>query len=157
MKYIFYSIKSIDNDEIVYVGSTVNYKKRMSRHKSDYKSENSKNYGKPLYIYIRDNGGFNNYEFEIIDEVECECKKDALMIENKYIEQYKPKCNIVKPGAFLEAGSEKEYMKQYREANKQKISEYNKQYMKEYYARKKAEKIQNITINNSSNISININ
>jgi len=163
MKYIFYSIKQIDNDEVVYIGSTTNYKQRINEHKSRSKNENDKDYNKPLYIYIRDNGGFNNFIFDIIDEVECECKKDALTIENKYINEYNCKYNKQKPGAFLEAGGRKEYY----EVNKQKISEYGKlyreankqkksQYMKEYYARKKEQKInQNITINNSNNININ--
>ena len=156
MKYIFYSIKSIDNDEIIYVGTTTNYKKRMIQHKSRSKNENDKEYNKPLYIYIREQGGFNNFEFDIIEEVECDNKNEALVIENKYIEQYNCKCNKHKPGAYHIAGGKKEYDKLYQQANKQKKSEYDKQ----YYARKKEQKIQNITINNSNNsnnITININ
>jgi len=153
MKYFFYSIKSKIDDEIVYIGSTTNYKRRISEHMGRCKNENDDAYNKPLYKYIREQGGIDNFEFEIIEEVECDNKNESLAIENKYIEQYNCKCNKRKPGAFLDAGSRKEYMKQYQEANREKLNEY----MKEYYARKKAEKVQNITINNSSNISININ
>jgi excinuclease UvrABC nuclease subunit len=153
MKYIFYSIKSIEDDEIIYVGSTTNYKNRLSRHKHNCNKLNNEKYYVPLYKYIREQGGFDQFKFEIIEQSEYDNKNDALMIENKYINEYKPKCNITTPGAIINAGSEDEYKKMYRQANKQKISEYNKQYR----ARKKAEKIQNITINNSNNISININ
>jgi len=167
MKYTFYSINQIDNDEIVYIGSTIDYKRRMRHHKSRCKNENDKEYNKPLYIYIREQGGFNNFIFDIIDEVECDNKNEALAIENKYINEYKPKSNVAKPGALLEAGSRKEYDKLYREANKDKMKEYMKQYReankqkkseydKQYRARKKAEKIQNIyNIQHVENLTIN--
>ena len=44
----------------VYVGSTTNFRKRKNQHKECCTNVNSKKYGYPVYLYIRDNGvGFD--------------------------------------------------------------------------------------------------
>ena len=53
-----YHIRTIESKMFAYVGSTTNFKQRCSTHKSRCKN----GYNSPIYIYIRDNGGFELYE-----------------------------------------------------------------------------------------------
>ena len=41
----------------IYVGSTTNFKQRKKEHKADCHNENNKNYNRPVYKFIRENGG----------------------------------------------------------------------------------------------------
>jgi predicted GIY-YIG superfamily endonuclease len=54
MKYTFYKISHIDYPELLYIGSTKDFRKRKNRHKYDCYHENETNYNIELYQYIRD-------------------------------------------------------------------------------------------------------
>jgi hypothetical protein len=52
--YIIYQIKALDNNlDFSYVGSTENFIKRKSNHKTFCNNVNKKNYNKKLYQFIR--------------------------------------------------------------------------------------------------------
>ena len=53
--YTFYKIYKNGCEN--YIGSTVNYRKRKNYHKSCCNNEKSINYNFPVYKYIRENGG----------------------------------------------------------------------------------------------------
>ena len=64
MKIDFYMIKSKSMlDDKVYVGQTSNINSRMSHHKC----LSNKMLCNPLYDYIRDNGGWDNMDYTILE------------------------------------------------------------------------------------------
>ena len=67
----------------VYIGSTKQIKQRIFDHKSECK----RNGTQPIYMFINVNGGFDNWAFEILDEIEVEGKK-RYEIEREFIEKY---------------------------------------------------------------------
>ena len=77
------------NNEPVYVGSTTNFTKRKHTHKS-----NSLTKTLPLYKTIRENGGFDKFQIVPIEEFECNNKIQAVIREQKYIDELKPNLNM---------------------------------------------------------------
>ena len=58
-----------------YVGSTTNLTKRKYLHKSVCNNVNDKAYNCYLYQYIRENGGFHNWDFIEIEKFDCKTKE----------------------------------------------------------------------------------
>ena len=82
-----YEIKSKDKSVTgTYIGSTWDMKYRQQKHKTRYNNKNSKDYNFPLYIYIRENGGWDNFEMTIIDSGECEDVRELHCAEQFYID-----------------------------------------------------------------------
>ena len=88
-----------------YVGSTKDIKNRMRIHKLDCENKKLK-----LYNYINENGGWDNWTYEIIKEVDVDDRKKY---EIEQIELLKPTLNSVKP--FLGTTAEYRKSKQWRE------------------------------------------
>ncbi len=65
-----------------YIGSTFDMKGRKQKHKNFCNSPQCKQYNYKVYQYIRANGGFANWKFEILVEKEFE-NKPALLIKEK--------------------------------------------------------------------------
>ncbi len=89
---------STDDTKEFYIGSTDQMKMRMSQHKSCYNSGYKQ---RKLYGYIRRNGGFENWKFEILEEVEGEQIYDKPLKEAEYIRTLKPTLNTTTPGMNL--------------------------------------------------------
>ena len=108
---------------LIYIGSTIqSLNDRLRGHKNDYicfKKGTNKRY---CYSYkVLEN---NNYKIELIKNYPCESKKELEREEGKY-QQIITCCNK------LVAGRTKiEYMKEYREKNKDRIKEQKKEYNK---------------------------
>ena len=102
-----------ENIKECYIGSTTNFQKRKSRHKSycQTMTNNSK-----LYNFINSNGGFNNFEFEIIAHVPCNSIKELRKIEGEYILKNNSSLNMKVAGR-----TRAETDKAYRENNVEKI------------------------------------
>ena len=96
----------------IYVGSTTNFKRRMSEHKSKCNNENGKYYNLLVYRFIRDTGGFKNWSVVKIRDVVCEDKYDLITEERKEFE---------KLGATLNSHYPERSDKQYRKDNKEKL------------------------------------
>jgi len=93
-KKCVYKLKCKDtNITEFYIGSTTNFNKRKPTHKSDSNNLNSNNYCFPLYMFINVNGGFNNWEFEVIKEYKFITKKELIMNEQYYKDLLKPELN----------------------------------------------------------------
>ena len=60
----------------IYIGSTTNFTKRKHEHKSICNNINTKDYNNQKYIFIRENGGWNNWEMIEIEKVQCHSKRD---------------------------------------------------------------------------------
>jgi hypothetical protein len=127
MEYIFYKI-SCNNPDIkyTYVGSTKNLRHRLWQHKSDVTNEASKAYNLPLYKTIRENGGCNNWRIDPIGKGIFEKRVDALIEEQKYINDNKSTLNTHK--AVMTKEDNDNYKKQYVINNPEKVKESNKKY-----------------------------
>ena len=102
-----------------YIGSSMNFHNRQQKHKYSWNDEKSKEYNKKLYKYIRDNGGFDEWNFEILEMGEYEdkyCMKDR---ERYFIETLIPTLNCAIPNRTNE---------EWREDNKDKVYNYKKKY-----------------------------
>jgi hypothetical protein len=92
-----------------YIGSTTNKYKRKQLHKSCCNNENDKKYNFYVYQFIREHGGFDNFDFIILEEYSCENKTQLLMKEREWIELQKPTLNCVRP--FITEEERKEQKK----------------------------------------------
>ena len=118
MEIIIYKIYCKNNEiKDCYIGSTGNIKTRIQVHKYSCNNENSEKYNQYKYVYIRENGGFDNWNYDIL----CKCPKaDRYKMERWYIENCK-ESNLNKS---IPTRTNKEYKKEYYQKNKDKIKEY---------------------------------
>ena len=123
---VIYKIQHNDNESLCYIGSTCNFKCRKNQHKTVCMNENDKGHNYKLYQMIRENGGWDSFKCVVIEEYPCETKRQLNIREEEYRVNFNANMNSQK--AFRDI---KEYEKQYRKENKDKIKEYNKQYRME--------------------------
>ena len=118
-KSIIYKICCKDiNIKEIYVGSTANeLRKRKSKHKSDCNNVNSHSYNLNVYKFIRNNGGFSNWDIVEIEKYNCNDKQELHKRERFYIELL---------GASLNSQIPNRSKKEYDEDNKDKILEKEK-------------------------------
>jgi len=121
MSYLVYKIYCKDTSITdVYIGSSKNFVSRKYMHKSYCNNENTRYYNFKLYVFIRENGGFDNWEFEVLEE-DIQDKVQALVREKYYIQFFSASLNCRNP--FRNDGETKEYHKEYYEKNKEEILE----------------------------------
>jgi hypothetical protein len=91
---IFYKIvcKDLTINEL-YVGHTTNFRQRKAKHKSACKNSDIQ-----VYRFIRENGGWNNWDMIQIHTQSCINLNDAKSIERKYIETLFATLNGTMPG-----------------------------------------------------------
>ena len=114
MEYTFYKIQ-VGNE--CYVGSTKNFKNRMTEHKQ--KSNcliNDKHYNIKVYQSIRE-VGWDKIDIIIIDKIIYNSKREAEDMETKYMLMFNAKLNSCYP---------KRSMKKYQLDNKEQISNQRK-------------------------------
>jgi hypothetical protein len=120
-----------------YIGSTTNKNRRKQQHKSVCNNENDKSYNLRVYQFIRNNGGFDNFDLIVIEEFNCENKNQLKRRERYWIEERKPTLNKQIPTRtkqeYHEQNKERiiEHQKQHYEENKEQILEYQKQHYEE--------------------------
>ncbi len=143
--YIMYMIKcGDDNIEGCYIGSTKDFKGRKHVHKNNCNNENLQNYNLRLYKFIRNNGGWNEFEMKPIEEFRCDSKLQARIREQYWIEYHKSDLNSNNAYTSEEQGkiqgkeyraNHSEYDKEYYANNQDKIKDYlktNKDKIAEY-------------------------
>jgi len=116
--------------EEIYIGSTINKRNRKNQHKSACNNPNTKDYNCYKYQFIRDNGGFENFDMIVIEAFTCNSKNELECRERYWIETLKPELN-----KYIPTRTQKEYRKEYYEENKEEL---NKKH-KEYYEKNKEE------------------
>ena len=105
-----------------YVGSTTNLRKRRAAHKTNCNNPNSKPYNCFVYQFIRDHGGFENWQVVSIENVVDCLNSDMLRARERYwIETLQSELNKQVPTRTT---------KQWYEDNR----EYQLNKMKEWYA-----------------------
>jgi hypothetical protein len=87
--YTIYRITHKDFPKLNYIGSTLNFKDRMKKHRNDFYNPKRDSYRKKLYTYIRENHiNFCDLNFEILDTIESEDYLQVRTEEQNYIEMY---------------------------------------------------------------------
>jgi hypothetical protein len=118
----------------IYVGHTTDPTSRKYKHKGSCNNPKHTHYTQYVYQFIRDNGGWDNWELIIIECISCIDVHDARATERKWLETLNATLNSCIPSR-----TEKEwYMdnkdrviektKQYYAQNKEVINEKHKQY-----------------------------
>ena len=151
-----YKLEHIEDESLIYVGHTTNFKQRKAQHKQRCNNENNKEFNRKLYTMMRENGGFEMFKMIEIEKYKCNDRREAEKRENEVMKELKATMNKIR--SFVTEEEHKDKIKQYYEDNKEKKKEYRednkdkaKQYYednkykilknkKEYYLRKKGEK-----------------
>ena len=123
--YVVYKIVCLSNPDLVYVGSTANFYSRRTCHKRSCNNPNSKEYNHKKYVAIRENGGWDNFNMVIVDEL-----KQITLIKSRMVEEewrVKLNANLNSQKCFG-AETKEEYQAKYRDEHQEKNIEYRKQY-----------------------------
>jgi len=136
---VVYKISCLDTTvKETYVGSTVNFKDRMRCHKKACYNENYKRYNQPIYKFIRENGGWKNWNMNIIDSLTTTDEYEMIKCERKYIEEQQVRLNVQLPTRtkkqyYQDYKEEKlEYQKQYHLDHKEKQNEKSRLYYQDH-------------------------
>jgi len=136
---VIYKLKHNEDydDTNIYIGSTCNFKHRKNDHKINCNDVNYKCHNYPVYKFIRDNDGWDEWVMIAIEEYPCDSKKKLETRERYHIDLLRPTLNKNIPTRTYKEWCEnnkekgKEYSKKYREGNKEKISKHKKEYYKD--------------------------
>ena len=126
--------KNDQDNENIYVGSTTNFRGRKVKHKGFCYNKNQKSYSCCLYQFIREKGGWDEWEMVAVETYPCKSKRELEIRERFHIETLKSKLNKVIPTRTQKEWREdnkeliKEYKKNHYDNNSDKILEHNKQY-----------------------------
>ena len=96
MKYYIYKIADKNNEAEFYIGSTNKLSSRKSQHKKNVRNRVGKKYWCKLYVYIRANGGWDNFEVIVLESGECEEVCFIRGKEQEYINTLNPTLNSIK-------------------------------------------------------------
>ena len=97
LNYIYQISCKDDTIKDTYIGSTYNIRERKSHHKSICNNDNSPYYTFPVYKFIRNNGGWENWTMTILEQFECDTNMEKLKKERSFFEQFQPSLNTYKP------------------------------------------------------------
>ena len=136
--YIMYKITCNHNENLIYIGSTTNFRVRKSIHKSNSNNENSKAYNCKIYENIRNNGGWDNFTMRPIEMYYSDNKIKAKIRENELMKVFNSNLNTINAYTSDEERKENDIVrnKEYYEINKEEI----KKEQKKYYENNKEKK-----------------
>ena len=84
---VIYKISCKDPSiEDYYIGSSISFKNRLEQHKKSITNPKSKEYNSYKAEYIRNNGGWDNWEMNIIEKYSCNCREELEQREFTYID-----------------------------------------------------------------------
>ena len=133
----------------IYVGHTTDFRKRKWCHKASCNNETNKKYNINVYQYIRENGGWNNWDMIEIERFEAIDGNDASKRERYWFETLKASLNskipsrtqiewrkdnkeilLEKQKKYIETRKEitAEKQKKYKDDNKKIVLEKQKEY-----------------------------
>jgi len=96
MKCYIYKIQNNNDPKQFYIGSTLNLSRRKSHHKKNVRNKVGKLYWTKLYLYIRNNGGWDNFTFTKLHEIDILLLSEATEFEQSIIDELKPTLNSIK-------------------------------------------------------------
>jgi hypothetical protein len=114
-----------NNPEIsdFYVGSSVSLWSRYLLHRKACNDSKNKLYNSPLYLFIRENGGIENWTCELIAQCERHLQRQ---IEQEWIDKLKPTLNTRR--AYTNKEQAKEVRKKYEAENAEIIAQKKKEW-----------------------------
>ena len=119
-KTVMYKLVCKDLNVIeFYVGSTTDFINRKRQHKECTTNENSKEYNQTKYQFIRDHGGWENWEMIEIEKYPCWDGNESKARERYWIETLHANMNTQTPGR-----TDKEYV----QSNKERIKGNHQRY-----------------------------
>ena len=86
----------------IYVGHTTNYRIRYNCHKSWGNNVKSSKYNLKVYKYIREHGGWDNWEMVELYKYPCNSKKEIIAEERRAYDRFNAKLNTFKPNRSKE-------------------------------------------------------
>lgn len=121
----------------IYIGSTTNFIRRKCQHKYSTTNVNSKEYEFYNYVFIRGNGGWDNWSMIEIEKVNVSDKRELEKKEREYIEKFNASLNKKIP-TRTRTGKEnyqiyKSYHDNYQNMNQEQLRQKKKVY---YHANK---------------------
>ena len=133
-KALIYSIVCKTDESLLYIGSTTNFTKRKNLHKTACYNEKNVNYNVPVYVMIRANGGWDNFEMNPVKEFPCENKIQLVIEEERIRKEMNANLNTKRAYRTEEEKQEQkqEQKKKWAEKNKEEIKEYVKEYKEEH-------------------------
>ena len=84
-----------------YIGHTTNFRQRKSHRKSVCHNSNFRNYDFLVYTFIRENGGWDNWEMIEIEKFDCKDGNEARVKEHYWLETLKADLNKCVPTRTL--------------------------------------------------------
>ena len=143
-KMIIYKIQHNEKPELLYIGSTTNFKMRKNKHKAACNKETSKSYNTMIYKMIRENGGWDNFTMIQIKEFPCNNRRESEAEEYKLMHELKASMNVNKYSGEQKSIRFKEYRQNniteltlYDKERYQKNKEYHRIHNKEYKEKNK--------------------
>ena len=131
-KTIFYKIVCRDPEiKDCYVGHTTNWVKRKNGHKNTCINALANGHNYIVYQFIREHGGWDNWEMVMIETCECANSIEACKKEREYFDILKPTLNKYTP--YLTA--DETYAKTTERKRKWRTN--NKEYFREYHSKNK--------------------
>ena len=123
---IYKLVKNDDYDNAnVYVGSTTDFINRKHNHKNCCNNEKKKEHNQKKYQYIRNNGGWDEWNMVEIEKHPCNDGNEARAREEYWRSHFNAQLNTKR--AYRTEEQDKETRKEYRETNKEKTSVYHKE------------------------------
>ncbi len=120
-----------------YVGSTTNFRSRKWHHKSSCNNENDKDYNLRVYQFIREHGGWENWDMILIEKVNANDNYELKKEERRWIEQLNSTLNQIIPTRTLKEwyqdnkDKKLKYSKETYINNKESINERHRQWYKD--------------------------
>ena len=112
----------------VYVGSTTDFKSRKNNHHQKSKTEDTK-----LYNFIRNHGGWYNFDMVLIEQVSCESSLELKKLERHYVETLHATLNTKLPSRSLS---------EFRDVHHEELKEYERQLYQRHTKHVKLKNIQ---------------
>ena len=138
------------NIKDIYIGSTCNFVKRKYNHKGACNNENHNGYNHPIYKFIREKGGWDNWNMVLVKYFSCNSRLELLKEEQNVIEEFGEYTTLNRQRTWRSVEYVKEYLKnnskkhyinnkekykkkntKYNEDNKEKIKEYKRKWVED--------------------------
>ena len=125
----FYKIVCKDLNVLpFYIGHSTTLTKRTWSHKHNCKTTSEKDFNLPVYKFIRDNHGWDNWSVVLIEKGSFQNVFEARKRERELIEELKPSLNTHLP---LDHNDMKQYKHDWCLKNRERLCQNKKQYYQE--------------------------
>lgn len=107
----------------LYVGSTTDLVKRRYAHKLNCRDPNQQGHGYQVYNFIRENGGWDNWEVVQVESFKCSNSEDLCQREREVFDILKPSLNKNRPKVTSDEAAARRLAthKAWREANSETV------------------------------------